>query len=316
MSPKVTIICLCYNHSKFIAEAVESVFNQTYSNLELIIVDDASQDNSKEVITNLCVKYSQIRFIQNEQNLGMCKSFNKGLSFSTGEFIIDLAADDILYPDRIEKQVHAFQNLDIHFGVVFSDAMMMNEKGKDLHTFYKRSTDGELLENVNDGDVFTKVVTSYHICSPTIMMKKKVLEELGGYDPSLSYEDYDFFIRSSRNYKYFFINEVLTGKRDVKGSDSYSWYKRKHNLHLSSTLKILKKYLWLCKNEEEINAGLSSIRYHMRQSLFMECHSLCIDYFELLKGLNKNTITDKFIYTMALAKLPLFRFYNLYKKML
>jgi hypothetical protein len=148
------------------------------------------------------------------------------------------------------------------------------------------------------------------------MMKKKVLNDLGGYDPSLSYEDYDFFIRSSRYYKYHFINEVLTGKRDVKGSDSYSWFKRKHNLHLTSTLKIHKKYLWLCKNEDEINAGLSSIRYHMRQSLFMECYSLCIQYFELLKGLNKNTFTDRVIYSIAKTRLPLYYFYNIYKKML
>jgi glycosyltransferase involved in cell wall biosynthesis len=316
MTPKVSIICLCYNHSRFIEEAVESVFRQTYLNFEIIIIDDASQDNSKEVIERLCRKYTQIKFIPNGENMGMCKSFNKGLSISTGEFIIDLAGDDVLFPQRIEKQVNAFQQLDDSYGVVYSNAMMMNEKGESLGTFYRQGSGGELLERVIEGNVFSKVVTSYHICSPTIMMKKKVLNDLGGYDPSLSYEDYDFFIRSSRYYKYHFINEVLTGKRDVKGSDSYSWFKRKHNLHLTSTLKIHKKYLWLCKNEDEINAGLSSIRYHMRQSLFMECYSLCIQYFELLKGLNKYTFMDRVIYSIAKTRLPLYYFYNIYKKML
>jgi len=314
MNPKVSVICLCYNHAKFLEEAVLSVYHQTYKNVELIIVDDASKDNSRNVINNILQKYPDTKYIQNDVNLGMCKSFNKALLISEGEYVIDLAADDLMLPERIEKQIAAFLNLDENYGVVFTDAMMVNENRENLHTFYKRGMDGRLLEAVADGNIFTQIVSRYYVCSPTIMMKKKVLEELGGYDGSLSYEDYDFFIRSSRIYKYYFLDEILTIKRDVKGSGSYSFYKRKKNDHLESTFKVHKKYLWLCKNKEEMNAGLSSIRYHMRQSLFMECYSLCIEYFYLLKGLNKNSMVDKIIYSMAKARLPLFKLYHLYQK--
>jgi hypothetical protein len=145
------------------------------------------------------------------------------------------------------------------------------------------------------------------------MVRKKVFTELGGYDATLKYEDYDFFVRSSRNYKYYFINELLTLKRDVKGSSSYQWYQRKNNPYLTSTLQVLRKYLWLCKDKNEMEASLSSIRYHMRQSLFLECYSLTKEYYQLIKSLNKLTLTDKAMYQLASFRIPLYNLFSLYR---
>lgn len=109
-SPLVTVICLCYNHEKFVVEALNSVLNQNYQNIELIITDDCSNDNSKKVITDWLQDYPAVQFISSKINLGNTKTFNKALQFSKGEYIIDLAADDVLLKDCVERQINAFLN--------------------------------------------------------------------------------------------------------------------------------------------------------------------------------------------------------------
>ena len=91
----VTIICLCYNQEEFVLESLESVISQDYNQIELIIVDDCSTDNSKIVIENWLLNFPQIQFIANNTNLGNTKSFNKALKLAKGKYIIDLAADDV-----------------------------------------------------------------------------------------------------------------------------------------------------------------------------------------------------------------------------
>jgi glycosyltransferase involved in cell wall biosynthesis len=315
MHPLVSIICLCYNHARFIEEAVNSVIAQTYENIELIIVDDQSTDKSIEVIHKLIKKNPQLKFIENDKNIGMCRSFNKALKETKGEFIIDLAADDIMLPERITTQVEAFLNLKATYGVVYSDAYLINEKGEKTSTFYKRNELGGLMETVPTKKVFKELIHSYRICSPTIMVRKKVLEELGGYDENLSYEDYDFFVRSSREYRYFYIDKPLTLKREVAGSDSSSWYKKgSNNTHLPSTLLVCKKALWLCKNNEEKLALLHSIRYHFRQAYFLNVFELVKEYYELIGSINEHSVIDKIILNLARKKISLYAPYLFYLK--
>ena len=315
MYPLISVICLCYNHSRFIEEAVDSVFAQSYKDIELIIVDDKSTDNSVDVIRSLIKKYPQIRFIKNDSNLGMCKSFNKALTETKGEFIIDLAADDIMLPERVEAQVLAFSKLKETYGVVYSDAYLINEKGEKISTFYTRNELGELMEAVPTKKVFKDLIRSYRICSPTIMIRKKVLEELGGYDEELSYEDYDFFVRSSRDYRYSYIDKPLTLKRQVQGSDSSSWYKEGSNAHLSSTLIVCKKALWLCKNKEEKAALLHSIRYHFRQSYLMNLFPLSEEYYALIISITKASVLDNTFLWLVRKKIKVYSLYIFYLKM-
>ena len=92
----VSIICTCYNHSSFVIEALESVFNQSYKNIEIIIIDDASSDNSVYLIENWLLDKPNILFLKNEENKGITTSFNKASKYAKGEFLIDFATDDIL----------------------------------------------------------------------------------------------------------------------------------------------------------------------------------------------------------------------------
>src|SRR5258705_6164145 len=106
--PLVSVICLCYNHARFVSEAIGSVQRQTYSRIQLVVVDDASADKSAQVIRESIRNCPEIIFLSLPQNLGNCRAFNKGLAVSTGSFIIDLAADDVLMPYRVQAGLNAF----------------------------------------------------------------------------------------------------------------------------------------------------------------------------------------------------------------
>ena len=114
--PFVSVICLCYNHADHVTQAIESVLHQTYEHIELIVVDDASIDGSKSVIENMA-KIHGFQTIFNPSNLGNCKSFNIGFGQSHGKYIIDLAADDLLLPERIQVGVHLMKQKGERYGV-------------------------------------------------------------------------------------------------------------------------------------------------------------------------------------------------------
>ena len=135
--PLVSIICLCYNHEKYVVETLQSVINQSYSNIELIIVDDYSSDNSKDVIVNWLKDYPEIQFIANNVNLGNTKSFNKAFQLSKGEYIIDLAADDVLLTNCVAKQLNGFKNSKFeNIGLIYGNAELISENGTFISYYF------------------------------------------------------------------------------------------------------------------------------------------------------------------------------------
>jgi glycosyltransferase involved in cell wall biosynthesis len=258
--PLVSVICLCYNHERFVAEAIQSVLDQTYDNVQLIVVDDASTDSSTTIIRDLVVKHPFIETLLLTENLGNCRAFNRGLALARGEFVIDLATDDVMMPDRITQQVDLFSSLDDSYGVVFTDATYIDEKGGFLRDHYAYLFKKGLLQTIPQGDVYSRIIAQYFICSPTMMVRKKVLDEMHGYDETLSYEDFDFWIRSSRNYRYAFLDRKLTSVRRSTRSMSAGWY-RPGDRQLYSTYLICKKIAMLNRSEEEHRALAARLKY-------------------------------------------------------
>lgn len=257
-SPLVSVICLCYNHKQFVREAVESVLQQTYSNIQLFVVDDASTDGSPEKIQKLKDEYPSIEILMLETNIGNCAAFNRGLGLVKGDYVIDLAADDMLLSDRIKIGVERLEALGEKYGVHYSDALLVSETGEMI----KKHSENVTIVPMPTGNVYDKVIQHYFICSPTMMMRKKVLDELGGYDETLHYEDFDFWVRSSRNYLYDYSPEVLIKKRVVKGSLSDVQFEKK-STHWKSTLRVLEKAKELNRNDEEARALQKRIWYEI-----------------------------------------------------
>ncbi len=259
--PLVTIICLCYNHECFLREALDSVLAQTYANLEVIIIDDCSTDSSPQIIQEYIAENPQLRYISTGQNQGNTKAFNFGWKKAKGEFIIDFATDDVLLPDRVEKQVNQFQKLGSNYGVVYSDAGYINEKSEHLYLHSSR------FKAASDGDVFADVLGRYFICPPTMMMRRAVLEQLEGYDESLTYEDFDLWVRSARNWFYSYLPEVTTQRRIHPKNLSQQFYTSDGRM-LRSTIKVCYKATDLIRTEQEKKALVSRLRYEARHAYF------------------------------------------------
>ena len=107
-SPLVTVICNCYNQELYVWEALESVAKQSYTNIELIVINNGSSDYSFDVIKNFFLQYPETVFINLPTTISHNKAFNLAFKKSKGNFLIDLSADDRLLPDCIEKQVNFF----------------------------------------------------------------------------------------------------------------------------------------------------------------------------------------------------------------
>lgn len=304
-SPLVSIICLCYNHEQFVEDAIESVAWQDYPDIECILIDDNSCDGSRTKIEQLKLRFPWLKVILNDSNIGMCKSFNNALKHARGEYVIDLAADDMMHPFRVSRQIKKILTLPENYGVVFTDAWIMNETGIITGTFYSQKSD------IESGNIFASLLKKYSVCAPSILIKRSVLESIGGYNTSLSYEDYDFFIRSSRHFNYYFLNERLTFHRTVKRSCSSRWYTPYKNPFLESTFLIHQHALLLLENEAEQQSLEFNIAFHWRQSVYLQINPLAIRYQNLLaqfRPLNKNEKLLK----LTSSIIPLAPFYLIY----
>ncbi len=263
--PLVSVICLCHNQKRFVVEAINSVWTQSYQKIELIVVDDGSTDGSKEEILQI-IKGKEIQFIDIPVNIGNCAAFNQGFRASSGDFLIDLAADDILLPARVEVGINDFANSSAKVGVHFSDAFMIGEQGEMIGTHYKRDQNGQIIEKVPSGNIYQELIKKYFISAPTMMIKRVVLEDLMGYDESLTYEDFDFWIRSSRNWEYLFNKAPLVKKRDVRHSHGKSQSKIK-NQHLLSTFRVCEKIYELNETDQEDRALMRRCNLEIRQCI-------------------------------------------------
>ncbi len=279
-APLVTVICICYNHARFVEAALDSVINQTYKDIELIVIDDSSTDGSSKIIKRWIANHPETTLLLNVPNLGYCKTFNKAFKISKGEYIIDLAADDLLLPNRIEMGLKAFSNSDNDYGVTFSDAEHIDEQGHLL----RLHSDKYPHNTIPSGNIYKDVIDRYFICSPTMMFKRTVVEHLGGYDESLAYEDFDFWVRASRVFKFIYTSVVLLKKRSVFDSMSKKQFQRGGDQR-KSTLQVCQKIRSLNRNAEEEAALRRRIWYEIKLSLKMTDLRLAFDYFKLLRSL-------------------------------
>jgi len=180
--PLISVIMPCYNSEKYIEQAIESILNQTYKNIELIVVDDCSTDNSFELAKGYSKRDQRVKCFKNKDNIGATKTLNRLIEKSRGQYIARMDPDDISFEDRIEKQYRLLikQNYDVlGTNIIFIDSSG-NRKSKRRYS----KNIGSVIKLENP------------LAHPTVLMKKNNLVIYGGYDEKfVTSQDYDLWLR-------------------------------------------------------------------------------------------------------------------------
>ena len=203
--PLVSICIPAYNNAEYILETINNILSQSYKNIELIVVDDRSRDNTVEVLKS--VKDKRIRVYENEENLGMAGNWNRCLELCQGKYIKLICADDLLHKRLIEKEV-AIMEAYPEVNLVQSDTQFIDLNGRPKG-FYRRYYKTGLV----DGKKASKfsVFTRDYLGAPLAnMIRKSTYDILGGFDENLVYIiDYDFFMKLANYGKIYIIHKPL-----------------------------------------------------------------------------------------------------------
>lgn len=258
--PVVTVVALCHNHAPFLREALDSVLAQTYPLLEVWLVDDASTDESPDILRQYAAAHPTWHLLLLPENVGNCRAFNRAFWQSTGEFVVDFATDDVLLLDRLALQVAQFGAVDASCGVVYSNAELIDEQGCPLGWHYYPGAPAHLRPA--SGWVFADVLARFFISTPTMLMRRTCLAALGGYDEALAYEDFDFWVRAARDWQFDYLDTVTTRKRKHPRAMSARAY-RAHDPYLTSTIRVCEKALALVRTPAERAALAVRLRWEL-----------------------------------------------------
>lgn len=226
--PLVSVVVPCYNHQDFVKECLLSVINQSYKNIQLIVIDDGSKDESIEIIKKLQEKEGFI--FEAQRNIGLTKTLNKALKkYVQGKYVAFLASDDYWATDKIKKQVEYFE-ANSNYGLLFSNAEIVNKESRIIGRF----DEDRLKNNCSLEDL---MLDRHGIPALTALIKKDVLDEVGSYDESLQMEDWDMWMRISERYQLGYMPEVLAYYRTHSENTS-----EKTPLMMKNRFSILQKW--------------------------------------------------------------------------
>lgn len=206
-SSLVSVIIPSYNHASYIEESVKSVWNQTYQNIELLVVDDGSSDTSVSIIREL-EKNSPIPMrVVAKENEGLCRTLNKALEEVSGDYICVLASDDVMLPEKTEIQV-GFMEVNTDITMCCGHYIVMTEN------------DEISFENKIGEITFRELLSRNRIAAVTCMLRRADLLKLGGYDEQSYIEDWDLWLRISNKGKIYCINHTLAKYRQHESNAS------------------------------------------------------------------------------------------------
>ena len=247
----VSVIIPVYNSAKYIADAIDSALAQTYKNYEIIVVDDGSTDNTKEIVTQYTIRHTPyVKYIYQE-NKGLSGARNTGIKNAKGEFIAFLDADDIWLPEKLEHQIK-FMDSD-NVGIVGCSGYTINEKGEILDNFINK--------NYPNKSLLLNVLNMKNVVSggSEALVRKKCFDVMGIFDENLrSSEDWDMWLRISHRYDVIFVEKSLAKIRIRTNSMSSPSNAQKM---LDSDLIVLGKLFQHTKNNVFLRRKSYSYRY-------------------------------------------------------
>lgn len=218
----ISVLMCTYNREHLLKRAIDSILNQTYQDIECIIVDDGSTDNTKQLVESYTDK--RIRYIQMERNSYYCYAANYGLSCCEGEYVAFMNSDDVWMPEKLEKQLE-FMEDNPKYGACFSAAALIDDRGEDITEECPAMRDLFAKQYDSQKDCLQYLFKySNSLCHPSALVRKDVLDRVGGFN--LLYcqlADHDLWTRIVTEYPIYVSKERLIQFRwDVNAKDQIS----------------------------------------------------------------------------------------------
>lgn len=278
----VSVLIPAYNHENYIQETIESIINQTYPNIELIILDDGSKDKTWEKITELKPKcenrFVKIHF-ETKQNEGTCMTLNKLLKLSSGEFVYIIASDDLAKPQAIEKEVKFLQD-NPDYALAVGDNEYVDSMGKQIFRTQKAFTSNiknakyktvkEFLSSKLKIDFLSDDFGSYktlykeNYIPNGYLIRKNIFETIGNFTKNAPLEDFWLMLQISKYKKIKYIDEILFSYR-IHDTNTIGNSTRMRELTTQTRnyeQKLLEKYLTNHKNDELLKIYNEGICYY------------------------------------------------------
>jgi len=232
--PLISVVILTYNGAGYIKKAVESVRSQSYQNIEIVIVDDGSTDETPEIISEFSKKDSRIIILTNRTNLGFVKSLNKGVKKAQSKYIARLDDDDIWCDSKkIEKQVE-FLEKDKDYVLVGGGMIKTNEKNREIARY---------LFPEKDKDIRKSILVENLFIHSAVLFRKDAWEKVGGYDEQFGFfADMDLWLKLGRMGKFYNFQEYFTYYLDKETTGNYNMRNKDIRRKLGLFIRLRKKY--------------------------------------------------------------------------
>lgn len=286
--PLVSVVMAAYNHEKYVTDAINSVLNQTYKNIEVIVEDDCSTDATAEKIK--AIKDKRLKKIYSKENKGAVATMNHLISLCSGEYVAIIGSDDIWYPNKLEIEMQQFVNDKI--GAVFSLADIIDENGEKYENDVDFSSDVFRSGNMSRGKRVRKFFEiGNHLCHPSSIISKKVMDEIGPYNEVYrQLHDFDYWVRLISKYDIIVVNDKLLGYRRFKSKTNLS------NSSFASNVRVMNEHYSIIKklfnsiSDDDFIDGFSDLFIDGKSSTKDE---LFCEKFLILKNINSFGVNNK-----------------------
>ena len=226
---KFSVIIPTYNRGYLIGKALGSVYRQTWKDYEIIVVDDGSTDNTREILKEESFRNDKVKYVRHKVNRGVSAARNTGILHSNGEYIDFLDSDDRWLPSKLNEQMRVLRSYDGEIGLVYTGYRL-------------RRADGGVVNFIPkyDGYVFDKLLNRNFISCSSVVVPKKIFDVVGMFDERLlAHQDYDMWLRIAKKYPIKLIPKPLV-ECYVGGRDRLSL---KYTHKVASHYRILRKHL-------------------------------------------------------------------------
>lgn len=189
MPPKVSVLVPAYRHERFVAEAIASIYSQTYTDFEVLVTDDGSADGSAELLSRLQAEYG-FTLTLNPQNLGLIPSLNAMLAKAEGEYVALLAGDDVWLPEKLAEQV-AYMDQHPDVGAHSGNVLRINAEGQFIESASRS------LRPAGDVQFSDFLRSKYYFPAPICLLRRRALDAVAAFNPAFSYEDWPLWLALS-----------------------------------------------------------------------------------------------------------------------